>query len=109
MLGRLSETAREAVARGATSVRRAPESVAVRGTASARGVREVLRDIPDVVLDGAASARRALTARRLAWTAALVLAFALPFAANAARGGEATAATVALEPPARADAPALRA
>jgi hypothetical protein len=73
-----------------------------RGAPSTRGVRDAVRDIPVVVLDAAASARRALTVRRVAWTAGVVLAFAVPFAA--ARGDSTVAGTSAIEPPAPAGA-----
>jgi hypothetical protein len=112
VLGRLSETAREAVARGATSVRRAPVSVAVRRTASARGARETLRDIGRSFglrrlawTAAIEEARRALTLRPLAWSTAFVLAFALPFAAGATRSSPTPARPLVIEPPARAAAP----
>ena len=68
--------------------------------------REVVRDIPDVALDAAGAARRALTVRRVAWTAGILLAFAVPFAAASSRDEAPVAGTSVLEPPARAEAPA---
>ena len=52
------------------------------------------------------SAREMFTPHRILWAAAILLAFALPFVANAARGETAPAPASALEPPARAAAPA---
>lgn len=70
---------------------------------AAREAAASVRRVPGAV---AFSAREMFTPRRLLWTAAILLAFGLPFIVNAARGETAPPPARALEPPARAAAPA---
>ena len=61
-----------------------------------------LRDVPATAAalgaDAADSVRRAITWRRLAWVAALVLAFAVPFAVQSLGGESPPAAAEVSEP-----------
>ena len=70
-----------------------------------------LRDVPATAAalgaDAADSVRRAITRRRLAWGAALVLAFAVPFAVQSLGGESPPAAAKVGEPPPAAAAPVL--